>query len=230
VDRPPGRSRAQPRRAAATVRLRPRCARGGLAGTAAGPGARAGGRRCLGRHPGRGVYHRSQVPAGYAVTLEAAPADNLAPLLMRAWRLTRREREVARLVIDGPPQDDLRQDGRQPPPGHGRHPHRKNTRPGPYRPVIADEPGLPGVSARGPRVRTLNGIRRAPCTITTSARLAGPRVEAARPGSCPDTGSSATLPIPIRSPVTRHTAIDPARLRATQIGIRRSPIRAASLN
>ena len=43
----------------------------------------------------------SQVPAGYAVTLEAAPADDLAPLLMRAWRLTRREREVARLVIDG---------------------------------------------------------------------------------------------------------------------------------
>jgi hypothetical protein len=42
-----------------------------------------------------------QVPAGYAVTLEAAPADDLAPLLMRAWRLTRREREVARLVIDG---------------------------------------------------------------------------------------------------------------------------------
>ena len=107
MDRPPGRSRAQPRRAAATVRLRPRCARGGLAGTAAGPGARAGGRRCLGRHPGRGVYHRSQVPAGYAVTLEAAPADDLAPLLMRAWRLTRREREVARLVIDGLSTEDI---------------------------------------------------------------------------------------------------------------------------
>ena len=36
----------------------------------------------------------SQVQAGCAVTLEAAPADDLAPLLMRAWRLTRREREV----------------------------------------------------------------------------------------------------------------------------------------
>jgi len=49
----------------------------------------------------------SQVPAGYAVTLEAAPADDLAPLLMRAWRLTRREREVARLVIDGLSTEDI---------------------------------------------------------------------------------------------------------------------------
>ena len=31
----------------------------------------------------------SQVPAGRAVTLEAAPVDGRAPLLMRAWRLTR---------------------------------------------------------------------------------------------------------------------------------------------
>ena len=49
----------------------------------------------------------SQVPAGYAVTLEAAPADDLAPLLMRAWRLTSREREVARLVIDGLSTEDI---------------------------------------------------------------------------------------------------------------------------
>jgi DNA-binding CsgD family transcriptional regulator len=49
----------------------------------------------------------SQVPAGYAVTLEAASADDLAPLLMRAWRLTRREREVARLVIDGLSTEDI---------------------------------------------------------------------------------------------------------------------------
>jgi DNA-binding CsgD family transcriptional regulator len=49
----------------------------------------------------------SQVPAGYAVTMEAAPADDLAPLLMRAWRLTRREREVARLVIDGLSTEDI---------------------------------------------------------------------------------------------------------------------------
>jgi DNA-binding CsgD family transcriptional regulator len=49
----------------------------------------------------------SQPAAGYAVTLEAAPADELAPLLMRAWGLTRREREVARLVIDGLSTEDL---------------------------------------------------------------------------------------------------------------------------
>jgi DNA-binding CsgD family transcriptional regulator len=50
---------------------------------------------------------RSHAAAGYAVTLEAAPADDLAPLLMRAWGLTRREREVARLVIDGLPTEDI---------------------------------------------------------------------------------------------------------------------------
>ena len=49
----------------------------------------------------------SQVAAGYAVTLEAAPAEELAPLLMRAWGLTRREREVARLVIDGRSSEDI---------------------------------------------------------------------------------------------------------------------------
>jgi DNA-binding CsgD family transcriptional regulator len=49
----------------------------------------------------------SQAPAGYAVTLEPAPAHDLAPLLMRAWGLTRREREVARLVIDGLSSEDI---------------------------------------------------------------------------------------------------------------------------
>jgi len=38
---------------------------------------------------------------GYAITLERARADDLAPLLMRAWALTPRERQVARLVMDG---------------------------------------------------------------------------------------------------------------------------------
>jgi DNA-binding CsgD family transcriptional regulator len=38
---------------------------------------------------------------GYAITLEPARADDLAPLLMRAWALTPRERQVARLVMDG---------------------------------------------------------------------------------------------------------------------------------
>jgi DNA-binding CsgD family transcriptional regulator len=49
----------------------------------------------------------SQVAAGYAVTLEAASAEELAPLLMRAWGLTSREREVARLVIDGRSSEDI---------------------------------------------------------------------------------------------------------------------------
>ena len=38
---------------------------------------------------------------GYAVTLERAHSDDLAPLLMRAWSLTPREREVALLVLAG---------------------------------------------------------------------------------------------------------------------------------
>lgn len=45
--------------------------------------------------------------AGYAVTLEAARSEDLAPLLMRAWALTPREREVAQLVIDGLSTDDI---------------------------------------------------------------------------------------------------------------------------
>jgi len=49
----------------------------------------------------------SQVAAGYTVTLEAAAAEELAPLLMRAWGLAPREREVARLVIDGRSSEDI---------------------------------------------------------------------------------------------------------------------------
>ena len=91
-----------PRRAAATAHLCPRHARGGLARNGGPPGCACGRRTAPGRSSGpRHLPPGSQVPAGYAVTLEAAPADDLAPLLMRAWRLTRREREVARLVIDG---------------------------------------------------------------------------------------------------------------------------------
>lgn len=44
---------------------------------------------------------------GYAITLERARSEDLAPLLMRAWALTSREREVARLVIDGLSTDDI---------------------------------------------------------------------------------------------------------------------------
>ncbi len=48
-----------------------------------------------------------QAGEGYAITLEPARSDDLAPLLMRAWALTLREREVARLVIDGLSTDDI---------------------------------------------------------------------------------------------------------------------------
>lgn len=46
---------------------------------------------------------------GYAITLDAARSEDLAPLLMRAWSLTAREREVARLVIDGLSSQDIAQ-------------------------------------------------------------------------------------------------------------------------
>jgi DNA-binding CsgD family transcriptional regulator len=46
---------------------------------------------------------------GYVITLEAARSDDLAPLLMQAWSLTAREREVARLVIDGLSSEDIAQ-------------------------------------------------------------------------------------------------------------------------
>jgi DNA-binding CsgD family transcriptional regulator len=48
-----------------------------------------------------------QAGHGYAITLEPARSEDLAPLLMRAWALTPREREVARLVIDGLSSDDI---------------------------------------------------------------------------------------------------------------------------
>lgn len=46
---------------------------------------------------------------GYVITVEAARPEDLAPLLMRAWSLTAREREVARLVIDGLSSEDIAQ-------------------------------------------------------------------------------------------------------------------------
>ncbi len=46
---------------------------------------------------------------GYVITLEAAPSQDLAPLLMRAWSLTAREREVAQLMIDGLSIEDIAQ-------------------------------------------------------------------------------------------------------------------------
>jgi DNA-binding CsgD family transcriptional regulator len=46
---------------------------------------------------------------GYVITLDAARSEDLAPLLMRAWSLTAREREVAHLVIDGLSSEDIAQ-------------------------------------------------------------------------------------------------------------------------
>lgn len=46
---------------------------------------------------------------GYVITVEAARSEDLAPLLMRAWSLSPREREVARLVIDGLSSQDIAQ-------------------------------------------------------------------------------------------------------------------------
>jgi DNA-binding CsgD family transcriptional regulator len=46
---------------------------------------------------------------GYVITLEAARSQDLAPLLMRAWSLTVREREVVQLVIDGLTSEDIGQ-------------------------------------------------------------------------------------------------------------------------
>jgi DNA-binding CsgD family transcriptional regulator len=53
------------------------------------------------------LTHGPRAGQGYAITLEPARADDLAPLLMRACTLTPREREVAQLVIGGLPTDDI---------------------------------------------------------------------------------------------------------------------------
>lgn len=48
-----------------------------------------------------------QAGGGYVITLEPARSEDLAPLLMRAWSLTTRERAVAKLVIDGLSTDNI---------------------------------------------------------------------------------------------------------------------------
>jgi DNA-binding CsgD family transcriptional regulator len=53
------------------------------------------------------LTHGPRAGAGYAITLEPARSEELAPLLMRAWALTPREREVTGLVIDGLSSDDI---------------------------------------------------------------------------------------------------------------------------
>jgi DNA-binding CsgD family transcriptional regulator len=47
--------------------------------------------------------------AGYVITLEAARSQDMAPLLMRALSFTARERDVARLVVDGLSSSDIAQ-------------------------------------------------------------------------------------------------------------------------
>jgi DNA-binding CsgD family transcriptional regulator len=47
------------------------------------------------------------VGGGYAITLDQARPDTLASLLLRAWSLTPREREVAELVLDGLSSEDI---------------------------------------------------------------------------------------------------------------------------
>lgn len=50
----------------------------------------------------------SAVPAGsIAITIEPARSGEIAPLLMQAWGLSRREREVASLVLDGLDTDEI---------------------------------------------------------------------------------------------------------------------------
>ena len=47
------------------------------------------------------------VDGGYAITLQAASAADLTGVLMPAWNLTSREQEVAALIIEGHPSDDI---------------------------------------------------------------------------------------------------------------------------
>jgi DNA-binding CsgD family transcriptional regulator len=48
-----------------------------------------------------------QVDGGYAITLQTAPAAELTRVLMPAWNLTSRERDVAALIIEGRSSDDI---------------------------------------------------------------------------------------------------------------------------
>jgi DNA-binding CsgD family transcriptional regulator len=48
-----------------------------------------------------------QVNGGYAITLQTAPAADLTGVLMPAWNLTPRERDVAALIIEGRSSEDI---------------------------------------------------------------------------------------------------------------------------
>ena len=47
------------------------------------------------------------IDGGYAITVQTAPAADLTGVLMPAWNLTAREREVAALIIEGRSSDDI---------------------------------------------------------------------------------------------------------------------------
>jgi DNA-binding CsgD family transcriptional regulator len=47
------------------------------------------------------------VDGGYAITLQSAPPADLTSVLMPAWNLTSRERDVAAGIIEGRPSDDI---------------------------------------------------------------------------------------------------------------------------
>ncbi len=53
------------------------------------------------------VTDSPRLDGGYVVTIEAAHASDLAPLLMRAWGLSARERDVASLAIGGLPSPEI---------------------------------------------------------------------------------------------------------------------------
>jgi DNA-binding CsgD family transcriptional regulator len=78
-------------------------------GTEPPPGARARLQAADGRWTVVRVAPLVGAAGGYVITLEAARSQDLAPLLMRAWSLTAREREVAQLVIDGLTSEDIAQ-------------------------------------------------------------------------------------------------------------------------
>ena len=48
-----------------------------------------------------------QVDGGYAITVQTAPAADLTRVLMPAWNLTSRERDIAALIIEGRSSDDI---------------------------------------------------------------------------------------------------------------------------
>ena len=47
------------------------------------------------------------VDGGYAITVQTAPVADLTSVLMPAWNLSSRERDVAALIIEGRPSDDI---------------------------------------------------------------------------------------------------------------------------